>query len=295
MLFSQRNGFKPVKSILQIGTIDIDLMNRLWNIILEDFFHKFSDRENLYVHTHRSEICRLVWKDFLNRRVDEMPRHAWGDTINSKNCIIHFKVWFEKAKWYEVYDLIEFISGVKISYVNSGSSQIQEKFIQECNLALKKEVAGYRIIDGKVTQITSEEEIQTIEEATSQPGKLNLVSLHLKTALDLLADRKNPDYRNSIKESISAVESMAKMISNNSRDTLAGAIDKLKSKIKIHPALEKGFKQIYGYTSDADGIRHGLMEIADCDFEDAKFMLVSCSAFINYLIAKSNKAEISFV
>ena len=160
--------------------------------------------------------------------------------------------------------------------------------------ALKIEVAGYRILNGKVTQITAEEEIQAIEEATTQTDKLQLVSLHLRTALDLLADRKAPDYRNSIKESISALESIAKIISNNPKDSFAGALDKIKSKIKIHPALERGFKQIYGYTSDADGIRHGLTELADCDFEDAKFMLVSCSAFSNYLIAKSAKAGISF-
>ena len=64
----------------------------------------------------------------------------------------------------------------------------------------------------------------------------------------------------------------------------------IKGKLKIHPSLEKGFKAIYGYTSDGDGIRHALSDESNSDFEDAKFMLVSSSAFINYLIAKSNKA-----
>ena len=106
------------------------------------------------------------------------------------------------------------------------------------------------------------------------------------------ADRESPDYRNSIKESISAVESISKVLSTGSRDTLGGALDKIKGKIKLHPALEKGFKQIYGYTSDTDGIRHALMEEPTCDFEDAKYMLVSCSAFVNYLIVKADKAGI---
>ena len=73
---------------------------------------------------------------------------------------------------------------------------------------------------------------------------------------------------------------------------MGGALDKIKGKLKIHSALERGFKQIYGYTSDTDGIRHALTEEATCDFEDAKFMLVSCSAFINYLVIKANKAGI---
>jgi len=56
--------------------------------------------------------------------------------------------------------------------------------------------------------------------------------------------------------------------------------------------LKKGFSNLYGYTSSAEGIRHALLEEAKLNFEDAKFMLVSCSAFVNYLIAKTSKAGI---
>jgi len=103
----------------------------------------------------------------------------------------------------------------------------------------------------------------------------------------------NPDYRNSIKESISAVESLAKILSNNASDTLGSALSKIKKKLKIHKALEQGFKNIYGYTSDDGGIRHALTEESTSDAEDAMFMLVSCSAFINYLITKAHKADIN--
>lgn len=42
-----------------------------------------------------------------------------------------------------------------------------------------------------------------------------------------------------------------------------------------------------GYTSDEGGIRHaeGLFE-SNVTFEEAKYMLVSCCAFVNYLIAE---------
>ena len=46
------------------------------------------------------------------------------------------------------------------------------------------------------------------------------------------------------------------------------------------------------YTSDAAGIRHALLEDPNLDAEDAKFMLVACSAFINYLWAKAAEANI---
>ena len=43
-------------------------------------------------------------------------------------------------------------------------------------------------------------------------------------------------------------------------------------------------------TSDEDGIRHGGIDFKWAPAEDAKYMLVSCSAFVNYLIEKWSKA-----
>ena len=95
-------------------------------------------------------------------------------------------------------------------------------------------------------------------------------------------------YRNSIKESISAVESACN-ITTGSKATLGQALKALDDKTKVHPALRNAFSSLYGYTSDADGIRHGLLEEANLDFADAKFMLVVCSAFTNYLRSKASK------
>ena len=67
---------------------------------------------------------------------------------------------------------------------------------------------------------------------------------------------------------------------------------KNQKKIDMHPALKTAFNKLYGYTNDEQGIRHSLLEKDTVDFEDAKFMLVSCSAFINYLTIKSSKGGI---
>ena len=40
------------------------------------------------------------------------------------------------------------------------------------------------------------------------------------------------------------------------------------------------------YTSDADGIRHSMLEESSLSFSDAKFMLVACSGFINYVLGR---------
>ena len=110
---------------------------------------------------------------------------------------------------------------------------------------------------------------------------------HLNQSLTLLSDRQNPDYRNSIKESISAVESICKIITQDDKATLGKALKIIEDKHGLHAALKGSLSQLYGYTSDADGIRHAMSGESNLSYIDAKFMLVACTNFINYLIEKA--------
>jgi len=67
------------------------------------------------------------------------------------------------------------------------------------------------------------------------------------------------------------------------------ALHKLEEKTNIHGALKQGFIKIYGFTSDAQGIRHALLEkgAPDVDETDALFMIGACSAFVSYLTGKA--------
>ena len=277
--FSQRKGLKPIRSVMQIDSMDAELRNGLWNG-LQIFFwdsagniYELASRPSLYV------LVRLTWRDFFKKPVDDVPR-LW--------LYVHreLKAWFFKVVWYQVYDFIEFVAE------NAGSEFDIDGFIQFCNAILEREMSAYRFVDGLIAQLTSEEEIAEIERAINAPTPLSPVAKHLRTALERLSDKTNPDYRNSIKESISAVESMCNLITGH-KDTLGEALKKVEIKIAIHSALKKGFSNIYGYTSDASGIRHALLDEPNLDFEDAKYMLVSCSAFVNYLTAKANKAGLT--
>ena len=140
---------------------------------------------------------------------------------------------------------------------------------------------------GCIVQITSEEEIKEIEEAISNSNKWEPVNIHLKAAITYFSNRENPDYRNSIKEAISSIESLCVIITGDSKATLGPTLGVIEKKYKIHGALKSAFTSLYGYTSDAGGIRHKLLtDDIVVSMEDAKFMLVSCSAFINYLKVK---------
>ena len=115
------------------------------------------------------------------------------------------------------------------------------------------------------------------------------IRMHLSRALELYAQRPEGDYRNSIKESISAVEVYCR--EKTGENTLGKALNKLEQSGLVIPAvLKQAFDKLYAYTNQPDsGIRHALMDDSGAytpQAEEALFMLVSCSAFINYLVKK---------
>ena len=156
--------------------------------------------------------------------------------------------------------------------------------IENCNKIFEQENCAYRFIDKYITEITSDTEIQEIEEAVNTSN--NNIAIQLKKALEHLSDRQNPDYRNAIKESISAVETLCRNITGES--TLDRALNKLENKgVVFNSQLKQGLEKIYYYTNGDDGIRHALMDGTTPPTKaDAKFMLVMCSAFINYIKEK---------
>jgi len=277
-LFSERKGLKKVRTEIQIDSMDDALRNRLWNIL---DFHYWSRGQG----TYRDEIAPVMqsffnklWHYFFKIPVDTLTL-SWSKDYGT------IRQYFFNCQWHEVYDFIEFTAN------NYPNVAINENFIRICNENLESELSAYRFVGGVITQITSETEISEIDEALKTP--LKAVTIHLENALKLFSDRKSPDYRNSIKESISAVEAICRLIANDSKATLGQALDLIEGKIGLHGALKKAFSSLYGYTSSAEGIRHALLdEKTTLSFEDAKFMLVSCSAFINYLIPKAEKAKI---
>jgi len=290
--FSQRFGFKPKKDIIQIESMDADLRNSLWNVLNLSFWNKlqnhdqiFSPRGALYPPEKRSvkNLVKVIWFSHFKKPFDDVV-DLWGNIYQS------IKRMFFQYRWFEVYDFLEFIAR------NHTDSSMVEIFVNSCNHVLEREFSGYRFVGLTITAITSEAEIETIEEALTSKDRLMPVSNHIKTALICLSEKNNPDYRNSIKESISAVESICRLVSNDSQATLGKALKAMEKaqKVDLHSALSGAFSQLYGYTNDANGIRHALLDESNLDFEDAKFMLVSCSAFINYLKGKAIKAGIDF-
>lgn len=184
-----------------------------------------------------------------------------------------------QADWFEVYDLVEFIP--QRAYTND---YVKGEYYAACNEVLELGRSGYRFLAGTLVPIISREELDEIGDALESP--FAAARVHLQKSLEFLADRERPDPRNSIKESISAVEAAARELAKSPKATLGAA---LKAIPDLHPALCKAFSNLYGYTSDEAGIRHALTDAPEVQMPEARFMLVSCSAFVNFLADKLSR------
>lgn len=271
MKFSERMGFVKVSDAFQIDSISQELRNRIYNFIDEEYLTRDDLRNSIYKEIHIN-FYKLKQNQFKYYSGTLRYRHKTS-----------FEDSFDKSNWYKIYDLLEFIVQMYTSYSNFAEyvAYCSEPFIIKINQILEEERSGYRIVDGLVTPIIDNNEIESIEEAINQQDN---ASIHLKTALQHLSNKHKPDYRNSIKESISAVEAVLRNITGDSN--FGNAIKNIKDRIELPNSLKDGFEKLYGYTNSKQGIRHALMEETELKLEDAKFMLISCSAFINYLKAK---------
>lgn len=269
--FSQRKGFKPVAETIQLDSMNESLRNSLWNALDVMIWSS----QNFMYRQHSSPyiegFSKSLWFHYFKKPIDTRPDR-------SSRILQEIREYFFACEWYEVYDFLEFVVKDRERAAPELSGAI--------NVILESELAGYRFASGHLVDVTSSEELKMIENA-ARDTRFAGVSAHIERALELYANRGKPDYRNSIKESISAVEGMARIVSGNEKATLGDALKAIERDGKLHTALKDGFLKLYGYTSDEQGIRHAMMDEPNLTGADARYFLVSCSAFVNYLKAQT--------
>lgn len=266
--FSERYGYVKPNDVIVRECITEPIINSICNVLSRI-------RKKLGEEYRVLEIA--LWKFYLNKKIDNFIYRDYYDEID----LITEYIDNEHLKWYYKLDIIEFL------YPYIAKKLDKESFLkikEELNKEFKRHNFAYRLLDGKIVEITSDNEIKSIEEAINN-SSCN-VRTHLQEALKKLSPT-NPDYRNSIKESISAVECVCREITGES--TLDRALKNLENKgVNLNPRMKDGLKNLYFYTNDGStGIRHALMDDKNAPTADEGiFMLVSCSAFVNYLMKK---------
>ena len=269
--FSERIGQTDVRTALQVESMDMPLRNRLWSVV---YVLLESEGTQMGFSRH-AEFYRDIYLNFFHEPLDRVPH--WTQHANEK-----LRAYFYEEEWWKPYDLLEFVLSRYPNHLGAA-----DRF-QMANTNLEKYLSGYRFVDEKLVPITDDTHIQTIEKALET--KLTGVRTHLGKSLALLADRDRPDPENAIKEAISAVESLCGAIVGK-KTTLGDALKRLEdSGVTLHRALKESWLKLYGYTSDAEGIRDSSQLESGATIDDAVYFLVSSSAFIGLLTAKATGA-----
>lgn len=271
--FSERMGFTKPQVIL-LNAVSATLRNSLWNFVL-DYLRQIAPtqlEEAIDMPNRRRNFIENLARSFFRVPVDGVPVRGETDWLREK---------FLNLSWYEVYDFFEFL------IQNERYFKGQLPLI---NQILEKENAGYRLINNQFVPITNEQEMQAIEEAIGKAAQFAKgANKNLSQAVALFSKRPDPDYRNSIKESVSAMESLVKQLSGKDVN-FKPALKELSKKLGLHTALGESISNLYGYASDEPNIRHGSPEESNVDFDETKFILVECSAIVNFLTSKAQKA-----
>jgi hypothetical protein len=289
MRFSDRIGATQASLVLYVDSIPDSLRNSIWNFILELYPNSAHDEE-------KRKLCLYLAKHFRKSRVDQVPSRSYdlSEWLQS---------YYFSLTWYQIYNLVEFlvkhhyyilhhVSGFHTDHrkLNSLKEGMENRF----NHMFEMERSGFRFIGGVLSPITDQLELDAIATSIAQLNEAQLVGAkkHIQTALELFSKRPTPDYRNSIKESISAVESVTKIIGTKDGDGISTALKVLGEKANLHGALKSAFEKLYGFASDDDGIRHAMIDDPSVGFDEAKYMIVSCSAFCSYLLGKAQSVDL---
>ena len=270
--FSSRYNYQP-KRIKKIDEIDDKVKNRIWNLFVKCVDVLRRELEGDY-------FIEKLWDEFFKERIDDLEYSSFDYMTGKKTYSlenIEFK--FNQLKWYEYYDFLEFLMK---------ESPLKGIISKEANKIFEDENMECRVINYMIVPLIGEEEIREIEMGQKISDRYEKVRVHLKKAVELYAKRPQPDYKNSIKDSISAIEALTKIVTNKPSATGVDLLKQFSSRFNLHPAFIEGLSKIYGWTSDEGGIRHSEKKYPylESGKDEARLMLVLCHAFVNYIIQK---------
>ena len=282
LTFSQAQGYEELPGPLKLKDLPPKARTHIWNM-----FYVFIDA------TKTSSLMGVsvagVWKDILQAKHiwhDNLPMDEWDDSFEYHRRRLRHSI--ETLQFNQVFDLIQFvlrhpkcppslINAMKHAFASSGLAYVIDETPPPTIIPAVTDAEGNTIIESS----------QTLR----QGGLAGSVA-HLRKAAECI---NGNDWAGSIRESIHAVESVARQLDPKASNDLGPALASLEKRQTLHPALKGAFEKLYGYTSNEQGIRHALLDQSNASvgMDEAVFMLGACASFSSYLWRKHAAGETS--
>ena len=272
--FSQAQGYEPLPQPLNLEELNRRARVQIWNVFYETFIDPDEDEEIDVADL--SDLVFSIHMDFFEMPIDEEP-----SGIAQWDYLEGFKDYFFKRRFNEVFDLLTFLMRHEVC---------PEAFTSKMCDVFRKSQLAYVIETGSSPTIypasTPEEGQATIDAlGVLKEYGLDGARQHLMQSSAFI---NQGQWARSVHESISAVESVARQIAPGS-NTLGAALNQLRRDgLLEHRALEQGLGNLYGYTSNEQGVRHSLLDQGQSNVgqDEAVFMLGACASFASYLWRK---------
>ena len=277
--FSRSQGLSKTPKKLQIGQLPLPLRNQIWSVIYQHLERAVDSHPGIpaYVSGYWAKILYDFETNVVFLPADEFCSDWDHVRKNYKRLIL-------EATYNHVLDFIQYI-------LRHDRKPAQFEF--EIEHLFKEHLAAYTLIeDGRtIAPSATAEEGQALANSMAQVRDAGLIGAH-QHLIKAIERFNSTQFADSIRESIHAVESVARRIDPNSSSTLAPALRNIKQKLYLNDQFLSGVEKIYAYTNSEEGLRHPLIddENAQADDSDALFMIGACASFCSYLVAKGRKA-----
>ena len=278
LTWSQQWGYEEVPGPLRLEELPPEARTKIWNVLYEQLPRTAPGRGAIRV----GGIWRRILYE-MHTDLDARPADEWGDRFD-KTCA-ELKGRILDDPFNRVFNLIRFI----MTHPNCPT-----EFISGVSSVFRRLQLAYTIVTGPdggspaeiVPAGPAEDGKQLVRNlAELRSAGLDGCTTHLRNASRCIHDR---DWAGSVRESIHAVESVARQIDPEASKTLGPALASLEKRSTLHPALKRAFNSLYGYTNREQGIRHALLDNAQANvtIDEAVFMLGACASFASYLWRK---------
>ena len=293
LTFSERYGYESLPKPMRLEELSNDLRRELWNVLRGFLLAIRESYGGGYYFPNAT--CRLLER--ILGRVLKIPEDeidtSYGGVLNI------FKELILSAPFNVVLDLAQIVANESLRMVSTKS--LEGRFhsnmvVNRIKDSFERYSAAYSLDTlhrpFQFVPRSSKEQGDATKQATETISESSMegAATHLRQAAEHINARQ---YADSIRESISAVESVARRIAPN-ENTLGDALKSLeKKRLLKNKQLKKGFEQIYAYTNSEEGVRHSLVfqDSADVELDEAMFMFGACASFAAYLTNKHHQTE----
>ena len=259
LTFSQAYGYKELPQPLKLEELSDSARVKLWSLL----YRYVSIGSRVLVGRKWSTILMTLHVGFLGQPWDEFTNRTQIFVNNLKRI-------FLESPFHEVFDSL--LAIMRHRECPRDFSLSVAVVFEQCRLACIIDVGPPPTIYPAATG----EEGGAIVRATAELSSAGLAGAasHLRHASDCIS---RGDYPGAVRESIHAVESTARHFDPTAKT--------------LNPALKMAFSNLYGFTSDEQGIRHALIDNpqANVDLDEAVFMLGACASFSCYLARKHQR------